>query len=114
MMNDADARSQTPEARRPKPDARLMSAVHLYRCLGVGSDVTQQVQDQAVIYRRPNISSIAQTEVAYRMRACHAREKYAHPDAHAAGSCANPTQIPHMSCICCAYSARQHSRIGSA
>jgi hypothetical protein len=35
MMNDADARRQTPGLTTP------MSAVHLYWCLGVGSDVTR-------------------------------------------------------------------------
>jgi hypothetical protein len=35
MMNDADARRQTPGLATP------MSAVHLYWYLGVGSDVTQ-------------------------------------------------------------------------
>jgi hypothetical protein len=42
MMNDADARRQTPGLPTP------MSAAHLYVCLGVGSAVTHQVQDQAV------------------------------------------------------------------
>jgi hypothetical protein len=35
MMNNADARRQTPGLTTP------MSAAHLYWCLGVGSDVTQ-------------------------------------------------------------------------
>jgi hypothetical protein len=35
MMNDADARRQTPGLTTP------MSAAHLYWCLDVGSDVTQ-------------------------------------------------------------------------
>jgi hypothetical protein len=57
MINDADGRRRRPASpRRQTPSLPTpMSAAHLYRCLDVGSDVTHQVQDQAVSDERPNI-----------------------------------------------------------
>jgi hypothetical protein len=49
---DERRRRQTPGLPTP------MSPAHLYRCSGMGSDVTQQVQDQAVVWLKGENTTI--------------------------------------------------------